>query len=107
MAGMVPKYQRDGTWVYLPIRVALEMVGLEDTGVYIARRQNMAAQYIAARPIMELCLEVDQKPEMRLSRRWRENPTLYIMGIRAGQASAEEGGEEMGVEELEAEGEED
>ena len=63
MAGMVPKYQRDGTWVYLPIRVALEMVGLEDTGVYIARRQNMAAQYIAARPIMELCLEVDQKPE--------------------------------------------
>ena len=35
---MVPKRQGDGTWVYPPIRAALEIVGLEEIGVYIARR---------------------------------------------------------------------
>ena len=29
MAGMGPKCQRDGTWVYTPIGADLEMVGLE------------------------------------------------------------------------------
>ena len=37
MAGMVPKCQRDGTWVYTPIGAVLEMVGLEYIGVYIYR----------------------------------------------------------------------
>ena len=56
MAGMVPKCQRDGTWVYTPIGVALAMVGLEDIGAYIARCQNTVAQYISTRHIMDLCL---------------------------------------------------
>ena len=29
MAGMVPKCQRYGTWVYTPVDAALSMVGLE------------------------------------------------------------------------------
>ena len=37
MTGMVPKSQRDGTWVYPPIGTALATVGLDDIGVYIAR----------------------------------------------------------------------
>ena len=68
MAGMGPKRQQDRKWVYPPIGAALEMVRLEEIGVYIACRQNMVAQYIATRPIMELCLAVDQNPVMRLSR---------------------------------------
>ena len=35
MAGMVPKRQRYGTWVYTPIEAALEMVVMEGTRVYI------------------------------------------------------------------------
>ena len=38
MAGMGPKRQPDEIWVYPPIGAALAIVGLEDTGVYIARR---------------------------------------------------------------------
>ena len=53
---MVPKRHPDGTWVYPPIGAALAMVVLVDIGVYIARRQNTIPQYIATRPIMELCL---------------------------------------------------
>ena len=38
MAGMGPKNQRYGTWVYTPIGAVLATVGLEEIGVYIARR---------------------------------------------------------------------
>ena len=37
MTSMASKRQRYGTWVYAPIGEALEMVGLEEIGVYIAR----------------------------------------------------------------------
>ena len=36
MAGIGPKSQRGGTWVYTPIGEALAMVGLEEIRVYIA-----------------------------------------------------------------------
>ena len=67
MAGMGPKHQWGGTWVYTPVGVALAMVGLEDTGVYNARRQNTVAQYIATRHIMYLCLEAEWNMGLRLS----------------------------------------
>ena len=38
MAGRGPKRQRGGTWVYTPIGAALELVGLEEIGVYITHR---------------------------------------------------------------------
>ena len=40
MAGMGPKRQRYGKWVYTPIGEALDMVGLKVIGAYIVRRQN-------------------------------------------------------------------
>ena len=43
MAGLGPKLQRDGTWVYPPIGAALAMVGLEEIGAYITHLQNTAA----------------------------------------------------------------
>ena len=70
MVDMGPKRQRDGTWVYPTIGTALSTVGLDENGVHIARRQNMAAQYIATHPTMDLCLEAEQKPVLQLSRRW-------------------------------------
>ena len=102
--GMGPKRQRDGTLVYSPIGAALEMVGLEEIGVYTARRQNTVTQHIVTSPIIKLCLEAERKPVMHLSRRWWEQPALDILGIRAGHVAVE-GEEEMGAEELEAEGE--
>ena len=97
MAGMGPKRQRDGTWVYPPIGAALSMVGLEEIGVYIALRQNKFTQYISTCPIMDLCLSAERKPGMCLSRRWWEHPAMDILEIRAGNAAAE-GGEDMGAE---------
>ena len=79
------------------------MVGLEEIGVYIAHHMNMIAQCTATRPIMDLCLVAEQKPRLRLHRRWWEHPSLDILGIRAGHVALE-GGEQRGTEESEREG---
>ena len=84
MAGMGPKRHPDRMWVYPPIGVALEMVVLEDIGVYINRLQNKVAQYIATRTITDFCLAAEWTPGMCVSRQWWEQPSLDIMGIRAG-----------------------
>ena len=89
MAGMGPKRQWDGTWVYTPIEAALAMVGLDYSGVYIDRSQNTVTQYIANCPIMDLCMAAERNPRLRLSRKWRKQPALDILGIRAGNKAAE------------------
>ena len=106
MARMVPRHQPDSTWVYPPIGAALSMVGLEYIGVYINRHQNAVAQYTATYPIMDLWLAAERNPGMRLSRRWWEQPTLDIMGIRERQVDTEER-EETGLGELESDSEGD
>ena len=85
MAGMVHKLQQDSTWVYTPIGVALAIVDLEEIRVYITCCHNMVAQYITNFNIMDLCLEADRNPVLRLSRRWWDHPNLNILGIRPGQ----------------------
>ena len=52
---------------------------------------------------MNLCLTAEQKPGMRLSMQWWEQPALGITGIRAGKAAVK-GGEKTGVEKSKAEG---
>ena len=86
---MVPKIQKDGTWVYTPIGAELEMVGLEKIRVYIAPYQNTVAQCIATRPITDLCLAAERNPGLCLSRQWWDQPALDILGISAGRVVAE------------------
>ena len=82
--------------MYLPIGAALAMVGLYYIGVYISRRHNTVPQYISTRPIMDLCLAAEQKPLMRLFRRWWEQLNLDIIRIRSVQSDTEEEGETEG-----------
>ena len=104
MVGMGLKSQRYGTWVYTPIGEDLEMVGLENIGLYIYLQHNTVTQYIANHPIMDLCLAAEHRPGLRLSRQWWEQPAMDILGIRAGHSEAE-GGKETETEESEGEGE--
>ena len=89
MAGMGSKSQRDGTWMYTPVGVALEMAGLGYIGVFISR---LHVQYIVTRTIMDLCLAAEQSPGLRLLMRWWEQPPLDILVIRAGHATSKGGG---------------
>ena len=49
---------RYGTWTYPPLGEATEEAGLQEIETYATYRQNTVAQYIATRPIMDLCMSL-------------------------------------------------
>ena len=52
--------------------------GFKEIGTYITRRQNMAVQYIATRPILDLCERSAHRPGARVPWRWWEQDGLYL-----------------------------
>ena len=48
--------------MYPTIGLAPVTEGLNDIWVYIVLEQNMVAQYIVTRTIMDLCLEAERNP---------------------------------------------
>ena len=52
--------------------------GFKGIGTYVTRRQNMVAQYIATRPILDLCERSAQRPGERVYRRWWEQDGLDL-----------------------------
>ena len=53
------------------------MVGIRTS---INRRQNTVAQYIATRPILDLCEQATRRPGTRMSRRWWEQAGIDLEG---------------------------
>ena len=45
-----------GCWFYPPLEDAMAEAGLQEMETYVSGLQNTVAQYIATRPIMDLCL---------------------------------------------------
>ena len=45
-------------------------------------RQNTVAQFIATRPIMDLCKQATRRPGERVSRRWWEQTGIDLKGAR-------------------------
>ena len=45
----------DGKWFYTSLEGGMKEVGLTDFRTSINRRQNTVAQYIATRPLLDLC----------------------------------------------------
>ena len=56
LMGWQPWKGRDGGWVYPHIEDAMTKAGLQEVDNYISCRQKTVAQYIATRPIIDLCL---------------------------------------------------
>ena len=76
------------------------MVGIHTS---IIRRQNTVAQFIATRPILDLCEHATRRPGARVSRRWWEKTGIDLKGAREREESA---AAEPGMEaDLEAESE--
>ena len=48
----------------------MEESRFDEIGVYILKRQNTVAQYIATRPIMDLCKMMVWSPGARNAQRW-------------------------------------
>ena len=56
--------------------------GFKEIGTYVTRRQNTSAQYIATRPILDLCERSVQRPEAWVSRQWWEQYGLDFEGSK-------------------------
>ena len=72
----------DETWEYPPLEEAMGEAGLEGTRKSVTRRQNMVQQYIATRPILDLCERVTRRPGVRVYRRWWEQAGIDLEGER-------------------------
>ena len=70
LIGKQTRRRTDGSWDYPPLAEALGEAGLEGIRKLATRRQNTVAQYIATRPILDLCEWATRLPGARASRRW-------------------------------------
>ena len=73
---------------------AMEEAIFEDIGVYIQKRQNTVAQYIATRPIMDLCEQSVRRPGAWVYCRWWYQEGINLGGTRYRAEAVMEGEEE-------------
>ena len=63
------KQQVYGIWDYPPLEKVMGEAGFEKMEAYLLKRQNMVAQYIATRPILDLCKDIFQRSRVWVARR--------------------------------------
>ena len=69
---------QDRGWVYPLLEDAMVEEGLQEVETYVSQLQSTVAQYIATRPIMDLCLAVKRRPGPRVAMRWWEQEGLNL-----------------------------
>ena len=71
MTGRILHRNLDETWMYPSLEEAMSEVGVQEVETHVARRKNTVTQFIATRPIMDLCMAAARRPGARVSKRWR------------------------------------
>ena len=66
LTGRQPRKGRDEVWTYPPLEDAMAEAGIHEVETYVYRRHNKFAQFIAIRPIMDLCLTAERRPGPRV-----------------------------------------
>ena len=72
MTGWQPRRGIYGRCSYPPLFNLMEYLGLQYVETYVSRHQNTAAQFIATRPIMDLCLAAKRRLGSWVSKWWWE-----------------------------------
>ena len=70
LTGRTPRRGREGKWGYLPLAGAIKDAGIVRVRTSVLRRQNTAAQFIAARPILGICKVAERRRGTRVPQRW-------------------------------------
>ena len=71
VSGMVARLV-DGEWFYPPLEAAMEAVGLFPMKTYVRKSQATIEQYIATRPILQLCRDTAAQGTSRSVRWWTQ-----------------------------------
>ena len=90
LTGRQPCRGRDGRWFFPSLAGAMEEAGIVRTRTSILRRQNTVAQFIATRPILDLCGGEVRRLGARVPRRWWEQTWIDWKGAREKAAATEE-----------------
>ena len=67
--GRQSRRREEGGWDCPPLTKAMEDLGFEEIGAYILKIQNTVAQYIATRPMLDLCERYVWRPRAWVSQR--------------------------------------
>ena len=104
ITGNQPRRWGGGKWTYPPLKEAMREAGFDGIRKAVTRMQNMVAQYIATRPILDICERATQRDGARVSRRgwYQEGINLKAAKEKAAEAIATDSESESEVE-LEAE----
>ena len=62
--------EKDGDWHYPSLEGAMQEAGLTDIQTSILKRQNTVAQYIAMRPLLDLCEGARAREGAKVPLRW-------------------------------------
>ena len=81
LTGQQPWKGWDRVWDEPPMEYAMAEAGLQELETYVYYHRNTAAQYIATRPIMGLCLATKRRPVERVAMRWWEQEGLDLEGM--------------------------
>ena len=88
--GKQQKCQVYGSWEHPLLETTIQEEGFRDMGEYILKKKNTFTQYIATRPILELCEETVRTTVAWVAKMWHKNEGLYLMVSRAvAEAAAE------------------
>ena len=90
LTGRLPRQRLDGRWEYTLEEVAREDAGFELMETYIQQMQNTVTDYIATRPILDLCKAAERKRGTWVGIRWWEQEGLELAGERETTAAAAE-----------------
>ena len=72
----------DGGWFYFLLEDAMAEAGMKEVETYVSCRQSTMAQYIATRPIMDLCMVAKRRPGPRVTMRWWVQKGVDFKGMR-------------------------
>ena len=80
LTGRHPRRGRDGEWYYPSLAGEMKEAGIVRIWTSILRRQNTVAQFIATRPILDLCEKANRRPGAQVPRRWWEQTGINWKG---------------------------
>ena len=72
LTGRQSRRRGNGSYAYPSLEEAVGGAGSKGIRKYFTRRKNMVTQYIATRPILDLCERSTQRPGVRISKQWWE-----------------------------------
>ena len=70
LTGRQERREKDGDWHYPSLEGAMPDAGLTDIRTSILKRQNTVAQYIATRPLLDLCEGARAREGAKVPLRW-------------------------------------